>query len=110
MKKLKFIVYLILPILLMGSQCNEKHKEPNVMKGRLMYDCDTPAPNKKVLLKGGGMKTVEMVDGSKELYTDEDGYFEFRFYPTTSKYMLYAPYKTMAFIPNEKYLDLGEIN
>lgn len=109
MKKLKLIIYLILPILLMASKCNEKNKEPNVMKGRLMYNCTVPASNVKVLLKTEGNKTVEMIDGSKELFTDEEGYFEFQFHRKANKYVLYAPYKTMANIPDKKYLDLGEI-
>lgn len=110
MKKIKLILYFILPILLMASKCNEKNKEPNVMRGRLMYNCTTPASNVKVLLKTDGMKTVEMIDGSKELFTDEDGYFEFQFHRKANKYTLYAPYKTMGFIPDKKYLDLGEVN
>lgn len=67
------------PFLLMGSNCSKKNDvQPNVIKGRLMYGCATPAANIPLMLKAGS-KFVETVDGITEVYTDEDGYFEFNF-------------------------------
>ena len=104
--------YLILavPVLLMASSCSKKDKQPNVIKGRLMYGCTTPAANVPLMLKGGG-KFVQTVDGMNEIYTDENGYFEFKFHPVMSWYTLMSsPQKIVSQIPNQSFTDLGEVN
>lgn len=109
---MKFLQYLLLivPFLLMASNCSKKDKQPNVIKGRLMYGCVTPAANVPLMLKAGN-KFVETVDGANKIYTDEYGYFEFKFQPVMKWYTLMAsPQKILSQIPNQSHTDLGEVN
>ena len=73
-----------------------------------MYDCNTPAANEPVRFKASPA-FIETIDGEIEVYTDENGYFEFIHNASGPWYQLWAPYKTLEQIPSKPELDLGEI-
>lgn len=109
MKSSKYIVIIILPLLLLSSKCAEKNKNksPNILRGRIMNDCTTPASNVAIKLKADAIGPNQ---DKIETFTDADGYFELSYIPKASSYTLFAPNKLMEFIPSKPELDLGEIN
>lgn len=112
MKTLRYIAALALPILFISSQCQDKKifkEQTNILRGRIMENCTTPASNVEITLKGDG----SLVGGSAvyvKTTTDDNGYFELSYTAKGSSYRLYAPYKVMDQIPSKPELDLGEVN
>ena len=112
MKSLISLTVQALSVLLLSSNCNDKpilSKETKILRGRLMYNCDTPAPNESVKFKAG-ISFIENIDGAIEVFTDENEFFEFIHNQGGSWFTLWAPYKMITDVPSKPELDLGEIN
>lgn len=117
MNKFKIHLLLILALTLVSSNCDKKKNDPknfHILKGRVMQNCTTPYASSKILLAGDsgyGKLFCEDINGNKEFYTDENGYFEIKYRKNGGAGILYAPYKAMSFIPIwNKNLDIGEVN
>jgi hypothetical protein len=113
---IKYSIIFLVPLVLLSSKCKDKEPVIRTLKGRLMNNCTEPYANGLIKLRnntGGGASFSEDINGNKDFYTDENGYFEINYKSRGTLGTLYAPYKAIERIPisnEELVFDIGEVN